>query len=157
MHRATLRVLPSTMIAFPSAEGDSAPTRIRLGLRGGEKSENLFARAEASGAIELRRATKLGPNCGERTNINFGGFYIAIQQKAYDPELFATMRGIYFLALELRTGKDYAIFTDSQAVVLANPNGCARTRTSMAREVVGLTSLLYKQGNTLTVKWVAEH
>lgn len=27
----------------------------------------------------------------------------------------------------------------------------------MAREVVGLTSPLYKQGNTLTVKWVAEH
>ena len=71
MHRATLRVLPSTMIAFSSAGGDSAPTHIRFGLRGSEKSEDLFARAEASGAIELRRATKLGPNCGERTNINF--------------------------------------------------------------------------------------
>ena len=78
------------------------------------------------------------------------------QQEACDAELFALMRGIHSPASRHRTGKDFAILSDSQAAMRRIQSDEPGPRQDMAAKIIELASKLYEQGN-ITAKWVPGH
>ena len=91
---------------------------------------------------------------GPRSRWNGIGFHIDNRQETFDTETFAIIEAIHLLASRQQTGQVFTIFTDSQAAMTRIESVARGAGQDMAIEIIHLTSEIYEQGNTLTVRWV---
>ena len=85
--------------------------------------------------------------------VDWVGFYIGSRQDTFDAEVLATTRAVHVMASRQQTGRDFTIFTDSQAA-MSKTERLPRTRAGHGRRNHRPSSEGTRVGNTLTVRWV---
>ena len=84
------------------------------------------------------------------------GTHLGKNKEGFDAEVFAILRAAGLLNERSKSGRDYTIFSDSQAAILIQHHRC-RPAQALEEAVIAVTDGLDRRGCTLTTQWTPSH
>ena len=85
------------------------------------------------------------------------GTYLGRNREVFDAEVFAILRAARPMNGRGERGRDYTIFSDSQAAISRVQHGRCGPAQALARATIAMTNELCGRDNILTIRWIPSH